>query len=169
MTARWAVRAADRVLRRAQGGRAKRGRMWNAGGNPIYGIGIRLSNALRLLELPEHMQEALQDGTISEGHGRALLMLLDPTKKETLFQRMKKTKMSVRQAEEAARALLQPAAIKLPKPPEVSSFENDLQAALGTKVEVRYGKKMSKGLLIIQYNSLEELDNLANRLKTKLL
>lgn len=128
-----------------------------------------VSNSLRLLELPEHMQEALQDGTISEGHGRALLMLLDPSKKETLFQRMKKSKMSVRQAEEAARALLQPAAIKLPKPPEVSSFENELQAALGTKVEVRYGKKMSKGVLIIQYNSLEELDNLASRLKTKLL
>jgi len=98
-----------------------------------------------------------------------LLMLLDPTKKEVLFQRMKKSKISVRQAEEAARALLQPAAEKLPKPAEVSSFENELQAALGTKVEVRYGKKMSKGLLIIQYNSLEELDNLANRLKTKLL
>lgn len=128
-----------------------------------------VSNSLRLLELPEHMQEALQDGTISEGHGRALLMLLDPSKKESLFQRMKKSKMSVRQAEEAARALLQPAAIKLPKPPEVSSFENELQAALGTKVEVRYGKKMSKGVLIIQYNSLEELDNLAGRLKTKLL
>ncbi|MBQ7908658.1 MAG: ParB/RepB/Spo0J family partition protein [Elusimicrobiaceae bacterium] len=128
-----------------------------------------VSNSLRLLELPEHMQEALQDGTISEGHGRALLMLLDPTKKEVLFQRMKKSKISVRQAEEAARALLQPAAEKLPKPAEVSSFENELQAALGTKVEVRYGKKMSKGLLIIQYNSLEELDNLANRLKTKLL
>lgn len=128
-----------------------------------------VSNSLRLLELPEHMQEALQDGIISEGHGRALLMLLDPSKKESLFQRMKKSKMSVRQAEEAARALLQPAAIKLPKPPEVSSFENELQAALGTKVEVRYGKKMSKGVLIIQYNSLEELDNLASRLKTKLL
>ena len=121
-----------------------------------------VSNSLRLLELPEHMQEALQDGTISEGHGRALLMLLDPSKKESLFQRMKKSKMSVRQAEEAARSLLQPAAIKLPKPPEVSSFENELQAALGTKVEVRYGKKMSKGVLIIQYNSLEELDNLVH-------
>lgn len=78
--------------------------------------------------------------------------------------------MSVRQAEDAARALLQPAgAQKLPKPPEVASFENELQAALGTKVEVRYGKKMSKGVLIIQYHSLEELDNLASRLKTKLL
>lgn len=128
-----------------------------------------VSNALRLLELPEHMQAALQDGTISEGHGRALLMLSDPTKREILFARLKKGKMSVRQTEEAARALLRPGAIKLPKPAEVASFENELQEALGTKVEVRYGKKMSKGVLIIQYHSLEELDNLASRLKTKLL
>ena len=129
-----------------------------------------VSNSLRLLDLPQHMQDALQEGTITEGHGKALLMLADPAKKEALFQRMKKSKMSVRQAEDAARALLQPAgAKKLPKPPEVASFENDLQAALGTKVEVRYGKKMSKGVLVIQYNSLEELDNLASRLKTKML
>ncbi len=128
-----------------------------------------VSNSLRLLELPEHMQNALQEGAITEGHGKALLMLSDPSKKEALFQRMQKGKMSVRQAEDAARALLQPAAQKLPKPPEVASFENDLQAALGTKVEVRYGKKMSKGVLIIQYHTLEELDNLASRLKTKLL
>ena len=129
-----------------------------------------VSNSLRLLDLPEHIQDALQDGTISEGHGRALLMLTDNTKKEILFQRMKKSKISVRQAEEAARALLMPAGKeKMPKPPEVSSFENDLQAALGTKVEVRYGRKMSKGSLIIQYNSLEELDNIASRLKNKLL
>ena len=128
-----------------------------------------VSNALRLLELPEHMQEALQDGSISEGHGRALLMLLDPSKREILFQRLLKTKMSVRQAEEAARSLVRPGAQKLPKPPEVVSFEQDLQAALGTKVEVRYGKKMSRGVLLIQYHTLEELDNLASRLKTKLL
>lgn len=128
-----------------------------------------VSNALRLLELPEHIQEALQDGTISEGHGRALLMLPDLSKREVLFQRMLKSKMSVRQAEDAARALAAPAAEKLPKPPEVVSFEQDLQAALGTKVEVRYGRKMSKGFLIIQYHTLEELDNLASRLKTKLL
>ena len=128
-----------------------------------------VSNSLRLLELPQHMQDALQDGTITEGHGKAMLMLTDPAKKEMHFQRMKKSKMSVR-PEDAARALLQPTgAQKLPKPPEVASFENDLQAALGTKVEVRYGKKMSKGVLIIQYHSLEELDNLASRLKTKLL
>lgn len=128
-----------------------------------------VSNALRLLDLPAHMQEALQDGTITEGHGRALLMLSDPTKRELLFNRLKKTKMSVRQAEDAARALVAPTAQKLPKPPEVVSFEQSLQEALGTKVEVRYGRKMSKGVLIIQYHTLEELDNLASRLKNKML
>ena len=128
-----------------------------------------VSNALRLLELPEHMQAALQDGTISEGHGRAILMLSDPSKREILFARLLKSKMSVRQAEDAARALVQPVAEKLPKPPEVVSFEQDLQAALGTKVEVCYGRKMSKGMLIVHYHTLEELDNLASRLKTKLL
>ena len=128
-----------------------------------------VSNALRLLEKPEHMQEALQDGKITEGHGRALLMLNDPTKREVLFARLLKNKLSVRQAEEAARALVRPMAEKLPKPPEVVSFEQDLQAALGTKVEVRYGRKMSKGMLIVHYHTLEELDNLASRLKTKLL
>ncbi|MBQ8032464.1 MAG: hypothetical protein IJ266_00685, partial [Elusimicrobiaceae bacterium] len=80
-------------------------------------------------------------------------------------------KMSVRQAEEAARAIMMPSkkAEKGPKPVEVASFENDLQAALGTKVEVKYGKNMKKGTLVIHYHSLDELDNIASRLKHKML
>jgi ParB family chromosome partitioning protein len=80
-------------------------------------------------------------------------------------------KMSVRQAEEAARALMFPAktAGKQLKPAEVTSFENDLQSALGTKVEVKYGKNMKKGTLVIHYHSLDELDNIASRLKNKML
>ena len=48
-----------------------------------------ISNALRLLELEPAIQEALQAGTISEGHGRALLMVTDPAKREVLFKKMK--------------------------------------------------------------------------------
>lgn len=128
-----------------------------------------VSNALRLLDLSSDIQQALQEGIITEGHGKALLMVGDPAKRDVLFKKMEKTKMSVRQAEAAAQALLlPPAPEKGPKPVEVSSFESDLQAALGTKVEVKYGKQMKKGTLVIHYNSLEELDNLAHRLKTKL-
>ena len=130
-----------------------------------------ISNALRLLDLEPEIQQALQEGTLSEGHGRALLMVTDSAKRDVLFKKMCKTKMSVRQAEDAARALMFPAkkADKTAKPVEVASFENELQTALGTKVEVKYGKNMKKGTLVIHYHSLDELDNIASRLKNKML
>jgi ParB family chromosome partitioning protein len=130
-----------------------------------------ISNALRLLELEPAIQESLQDGSITEGHGRALLMVTDPAKRDMLFKKMKNSKMSVRQAEDAARALTNPAkkAAKRAKPAEVASFENDLQVALGTKVEVKYGRNIKKGTLVIHYHSLDELDNIASRLKNKML
>lgn len=130
-----------------------------------------ISNSLRLLDLEPEIQQALQEGTLSEGHGRALLMVIDPAKRDLLFKKMNGSKMSVRQAEEAARALMFPAkpAAKQTKPAEVASFENDLQSALGTKVEVKYGKNIKKGTLVIHYHSLDELDNIASRLKNKML
>ena len=130
-----------------------------------------ISNALRLLELEPEIQNALQAGTISEGHGRALLMVTDPAKREMLFKKMNNSKMSVRQAEDAARALMFPTkkSAKKTKSVDVISFENDLQAALGTKVEVKCGKSMKKGTLVIHYHSLDELDNIAGRLKHKML
>lgn len=130
-----------------------------------------ISNALRLLDLEPEIQQALQDGMISEGHGRALLMVTDTAKRDVLFKKMYGSKMSVRQAEDAARALMFPAkkAEKTGKPAEVASFENELQTALGTKVEVKYGKNMKKGTLVIHYHSLDELDNIAGRLKNKML
>lgn len=130
-----------------------------------------ISNALRLLDLEPEIQQALQDGLISEGHGRALLMVTDVAKRDMLFKKMYGSKMSVRQAEDAARALMFPVkkAEKGDRPAEVVSFENDLQTALGTKVEVKYGKNMTKGTLVIHYHSLDELDNIAGRLKNKML
>ncbi|MGN0025100.1 MAG: ParB/RepB/Spo0J family partition protein [Candidatus Avelusimicrobium sp.] len=130
-----------------------------------------ISNALRLLDLEPEIQQALQDGMISEGHGRALLMVTDSAKRDGLFKKMYGSKMSVRQAEDAARALMFPSkkSEKESKPAEVASFENELQTALGTKVEVKYGKNMRKGTLVIHYHSLDELDNIASRLKNKML
>ena len=130
-----------------------------------------ISNALRLLDLEPEIQQALQEGSLSEGHGRALLMVTDSAKRDGLFKKMLKTKLSVRQAEAAARALMFPVKKedKAGKPVEIASFENDLQTALGTKVEVKCGKNMKKGTLVIHYHSLDELDNIASRLKNKML
>jgi len=129
-----------------------------------------VSNSLRLLDLSKEMQKAVEEGLITEGHGRALLMLADLKKREILFAKLKTGRMSVRQAEQAARDLLNPRPAKSgARPIEVQNFENGLQKALGTKVEVKYAGKMSKGTLVIHYNSLDQLENIAERLRNKML
>lgn len=128
-----------------------------------------VSNSLRLLDLEKEIQSSIEAGEISEGHGRALLMLGDSKKRLALFAKIKSGKFSVRQAEQGARALLAPKSdTKKAKPAEEMSFEESLQQALGTKVELKNTPK-NKGTLIIHYNTLEQLENIAERLKSKLL
>lgn len=128
-----------------------------------------ISNSLRLLELEKEIQDAVESGIISEGHGRTLLSVADSKKRLALFGKIKKTPVSVRQLENMVKALTLPPPAKKAKSLDVKTFENDLQQTLGTKVEVKYGKKMSKGTLVIHYSSLDQLDNIASRLKTKML
>jgi ParB family chromosome partitioning protein len=130
-----------------------------------------ISNTLRLLELPIATQEVIASGKITEGHGRALLMLSDEKKQDILLKKITTGKMSVRQSESAARALLLPSkeAKKASKTPDIKAFEQNLQEVLGTKVELRHGPKPARGVLMLYYNSLEELDKLAERLKSNIL
>ncbi len=129
-----------------------------------------ISNSLRLLTLNETMQAAIQSGEITEGHGKALLMLPDNQKREILFKKMLATRMSVRQAEQAARDLIEPKeAAKRDKNPDTLAFEQALQEVLGTKVELKYGSNPAKGSLIVHYNSIEELETLAEKLRSKML
>lgn len=130
-----------------------------------------VSNSLRLLNLEPNIQDALRNGTISEGHGRALLMLPSGTKRDALFNKIVTSKISVRQAEKAAQNALEEKSVKQnKKDTDILAFEQNLQEVLGTKVELRTsGKSGQKGALVIHYNSLEELDNIAEKLKSKLL
>lgn len=129
-----------------------------------------VSNSLRLLNLEPEIQEAIKNGDISEGHGRALLMVSDEKKREALFKKIISSKMSVRQAEEAAKNAMDETVKQKPqKTPDTLAFESSLQEALGTKVELKYGSKPSKGKLILHYNSLEELEQISQRLKNKML
>lgn len=125
-----------------------------------------VSNSLRLLNLEAEIQQSIQEGALSEGHGRALLMVSDNKKREILFKKILASKMSVRQAENAARDIMSPKeVIKVEKSPNIVSFEQELQEALGTKVELKEGGKPNKGTLVLHYNSLEELDSIADKLK----
>ena len=67
-----------------------------------------VSNSMRLLALPQEIQDALSHGKISEGHTRPLLMLTDrPDEQMTLFREMQIRKMTVREAESLARKVAQ--------------------------------------------------------------
>ena len=126
-----------------------------------------------MLELEPEIQQALQDRTITEGHARALLMIPAGAFRVDVFTKMVNTKMSVRQIEQLADRLLKGTQRKEkpthPQLPDVFYFEQDLQETLGTKVEVKYGKNPSKGTLVIHYHSVEQLNNIASRLKNKML
>lgn len=63
-----------------------------------------IANTIRLLRLPQEMQDAVLHGAISEGHARALLMVESPLRQEALFERILRDGLSVRETERLARS-----------------------------------------------------------------
>jgi len=125
-----------------------------------------VSNTLRLLQLPEYIINSLKEGIISEGHGRALLMVKDPTLQRQLWSDITTEGLSVRAAELRARELrpLNPtprnAPESAPQPssasPELKALEHNLSAYLGTRVQVvQWGG--GGGRIVIEFYSEEEL------------
>jgi ParB family chromosome partitioning protein len=125
-----------------------------------------VTNTLRLLGLKApDVRQALVDGTITEGHARALLGLSSPKAQDAALQTVVNLELSVRQTEALVRKLggEKPAAkSKAGLPPEVADIEQRLRRSLGTKVTLRHGGK--GGSLTIHYYSDEELDALLDRL-----
>lgn len=134
-----------------------------------------ISNTLRLLDLPEEIQRALQNGQITEGHARAILMLEDPSEKQRLFRMTLEHRLSVRDAEDYARQILEGArpetakqaapVVTSDKPADIVSLESALQQQLGTKVEIKAKKDPSRGHIVIYYYSLSDFDKIVKVLK----
>ncbi len=98
-----------------------------------------VSNTLRILALPQEMLEALSVGKITEGHTRPLLMLIDrPEEQAVLFKEIVNKKVTVRDAERAARAIAVERTRKTAAPadPEIAVIEARLQEMLGERVHV---------------------------------
>ncbi len=134
-----------------------------------------ISNTLRLLELEPEIQQALQNKTLTEGHARVLLMVQPGNFRMDIFNHIVNKNLSVRQTEQmVSRIINEPKRVaearkKNAPSTDIFVFEQQMQEVLGTKVELRCGRNPKKGRLIIHYNSLEELDNIASRLKNKML
>jgi len=126
---------------------------------------VAVTNTIRLLEASSAVKQALVDGRISEGHARALLALGSARAQEAALQRITNLDLSVRQTELLARKLSghRPAPKKKPaRSADVADIERRLRASLGTKVNLKHGKK--GGSLTIHYYSNEELDTILEKL-----
>jgi ParB family transcriptional regulator, chromosome partitioning protein len=125
-----------------------------------------VANTLRLLELAPALQTAIADGTITEGHARALGGLA-PELQERALDSVTGQDLSVRQTEELVRRLREPratrdAAAAPARDPDLERVEEDLRRSLGTKVSL--AKSRRGGRIVIEYYSDEELGRLYERL-----
>lgn len=126
-----------------------------------------VSNSLRLLSLPEHMQSAIVGREITEGHARPLMTLNDrPEERETLFREIILKRLPVRAAERIARSIAQERVHKHHrKSPEMVELEKSLTETLGTRVIIETNAE--GGRLLIDFFSPDDLQQLADVLAAR--
>lgn len=126
-----------------------------------------VTNLLRLLELSEDVQQLVMERKLDMGHARALLPLPPTLQRETAHQVLLRG-LTARETEQLARRLQQPnVAPAVPTKPlnsDIQLLQDSLSERLGTLVRVRHGAS-GKGSVIIQYNSLDELDGVIAKIK----
>lgn len=121
-----------------------------------------IANALRLLRLPQDLQDELAAGRLLAGHARALLSVDSPEEQRRLAREFLRTGASVRDAERRA----QPARKQLPDA-NWRAVEDELRRLLDTKVRL-LPRRDGTGKLEIEYFSLDQLNALLTRLGLRL-
>jgi ParB family chromosome partitioning protein len=129
-----------------------------------------VSNFLRLLRLPESVQQKVESGDLSFGHARTLLALDSPESITAAAQKVMALSLSVRQTESYVQGLINPEAKekkeskanKQPEDPNVREAQDRLRRTLGLKVRIE--DKNGKGRVIIEYSGLEDFDSILTAL-----
>jgi len=129
-----------------------------------------VANALRLLKLPSRMKDALEEGSLSAGHARAILSLSKGADQEKLFSEITNKGFSVRAAEKRAAELSadkhaakneggkNSGTKSTKKDPDIKAMEEKFIRTLGTKVTINGGLK--RGRIEIEYYSMDDLERI---------
>ncbi|MDD5595703.1 MAG: ParB/RepB/Spo0J family partition protein [Candidatus Omnitrophica bacterium] len=126
-----------------------------------------VANILRLLKLPQEIQQEIKKGRISFAHGRVLLETEDVNQQRRLAHEIISKELSVRELESIMKAH-RPRAIRqrlkqAVKDPLVAVFEEELQHTLATKIKIMKRKK--RGHIYIEFYSQEDLERIVNKIK----
>ena len=126
-----------------------------------------LSNFIRLLELPQEVQNMLADGSLSAGHGRAILGLPTDELRRKLANRAMAGRLSVREVERFVQRAItlktKPTTVEA-KEAYIVDLERKLEGLLGTKVRIEPRKKGHRGRIIIDYYSLDDFERLTEKI-----
>jgi len=137
-----------------------------------------VANLIRLLELPEPVQEAIRRGKITQGHARALLPLGDEREQVEFCGRIQQEGLSVRRTEALVQESIEEADAEplsvvgrdgtSSRPRRVRSghlaaLEQEFRIALGTKVRITHTSR-GRGKLVIYFASHEEFERLRQHL-----
>lgn len=125
-----------------------------------------VANTLRLLKLPESVKQYLNDGALTAGHARALVVAPDP---EALARRIVDEGLTVRAAEQMAQEVVtephgRAKSARPEKDADTKALEKRLGDLLGVKVEIAH-KASGAGEIRLKYATLEQLDEIIRRLE----
>ena len=131
-----------------------------------------IANTLRLLKLPGEVQDAVADGSISEGHARAILQAEGELRQVALFEKIVTEGLSVREAEALART----SQVSAPKTtqhkpetaadPNLKALEDRLSQSLGSPVRLKMNG--NKGKLVVDLYSEDDLQRILDILEISL-
>ena len=124
-----------------------------------------VANLMRLLKLPDEVQDMLRRGDLTAGHARALINAADPTE---LAKRVISSGLSVRETERLVQSIGEKddgvtsnvGTQTITDDADTRSLESELSAGLGLKVKVNHAANGKSGTLTLRYKTLEELDRI---------
>lgn len=122
-----------------------------------------ISNLLRLLNLSAPVQELMMQGKIDMGHGRALLSL-SPVDQIKIANLIAHKQLSVRETEKLVNQIEHPSARKVKKQDrDLLRLQENVSERLGAQVVIK-SRKNGQGNIVIQYTSLDQLDDILSKL-----
>jgi len=125
-----------------------------------------VANSIRLLKLEPTIQDWIEEGKLTAGHGRALLSVADPQLRMRYAQRAARGGLTVRQIERLAsrRSRGGNATPEIHEDANIRSALEELQRHLGTKVLLRQRTKLRPGQLVLEYYDDAQLMGIYDRL-----
>jgi ParB family transcriptional regulator, chromosome partitioning protein len=125
-----------------------------------------VANAIRLLKLEPTIQDWIEEGKLTAGHGRALLAVLDSQMRMRYAQRAARGGLTVRQIERLASRRARSARMltETQVDPNIRDALEELQRHLGTKVLLRQKTRVRPGQLVVEYYDDAQLMGIYDRL-----